>query len=330
MKIKRLLPVFIILCLAVTAGGCSRNRNEKYIAGRISLDTYVSVTLYGCGSDELVREALDLCDYYAGIFSRTDSTSLLYGLNEKGRMEIAGEKEKILADVIKQSVETGDATDGALDIAIEPLTSLWNFKDSDNVPDSEAISRACEKVDYKRIKVTDSDIELNGTRLDLGAVAKGYIADRICDFLRENGVDSAIVSLGGNVACVGRKPDGNDFTIGIQKPFGEQSDVAAAIELNDMSAVTSGVYERYFYADDRLYHHILDPDTGMPSDNGLLSVTIISADSFLCDSLSTGCFVMGKERAAKLLDSMDGVYGIFIDEDYNITYTDGAEDFLKN
>lgn len=329
MKMKRLLFVFLIISLGAVSGGCGRNRNATFSAGKISLDTYVSVTLYGCGSDELAHKAVDICDYYSGIFSRTDRTSLLYKLNETGSMDITGEEEKILADVIKQSSEICDETDGALDIAIEPLTVLWNFKDSDIVPEASDIERACRETDYTGINVTDTRVELNGARLDLGAVAKGYIADRICDFLRENGVDSAVVSLGGNVACVGKKPDGNNFTIGIQKPFGGQNEVAAVLALDDKSAVTSGVYERYFYSGDKLYHHILDPDTGMPSDSGLLSVTIISDNSFLCDGLSTGCFVMGKERAVKLLDGMDGVYGIFIDKDYNITYSEGAEDYLK-
>lgn len=329
MKMKRLLYVLLILFLLTVSGGCSGNRNRNFSAGKISLDTYVSVTLYGCGSDELANEAINLCDYYSGIFSRTDNNSLLYKLNEKGSMEIAGEEERILADVIKQSVRMCDVTDGALDIAIEPLTCLWDFKDSDVVPDASDIENACGKTDYTKIRVTDTKVELNGTRLDLGAVAKGYVADSICDFLRQNGVNSAVVSLGGNVACIGKKPDGKDFTIGVQKPFGEQSEVSAVLLLDDMSAVTSGVYERYFYIGDKLYHHILDPDTGMPSESGLLSVTIISDNSFRCDGLSTGCFVMGKEKAIKLLDGMEGVYGIFIDKDYNITYSEGAESFLK-
>lgn len=329
MNMRKLFPVLLILCLVLSMCGCSSKNNTNFTSGRISLDTYVSVTLFGCGSDKVARDALDLCDYYSGIFSRTDKDSLLYKLNEKGELDITGDDEKILADVIRESLKISEETEGALDIAIEPLTSLWNFKEGDNVPDDEDIEKARENTDYTKIKVTDDKIELNGARLDLGAVAKGYIADRICDFLRDEGAGNAVVSLGGNVKCIGTKADGDSFTIGIQKPFGEQSDVIAALKLTDMSAVTSGIYERYFYKDDKLYHHILDPATGYPCDNGLLSVTIISEDSFVCDALSTGCFVMGKDNALKLINSMEGVYAVIVDSCYNVIYSDGAEDFLK-
>lgn len=316
--------------------GCSRIKPDtvRYIAQGYALNTYVKVTLYGSGSDELARSAVDMCTRYEHIFSRTDENSVLYKLNGAGSLtkKEAGSEEDFdeLAEIVRSGLEYGKLTDGALDITIEPVSSLWKFgTDEAKLPDAGQIAGALAKVDYTKVRVTDDAIELNGTGLDLGATAKGYIAGKICDYLKNEGVTGAIVDLGGNISCVGKKPDGTGFTVGIKKPFDENGKMALTLEVSDLNIVTSGVYERYFYDNDKLYHHILDPSTGYPCENGLLSVTIISEDAAQCDALSTGCFVLGMDKARELVEGLDGVYAVFIDEDYNIYYTDGTERFIK-
>lgn len=321
--------VFISIC------GCSRvtPSSTKYIAQGYALNTYVKVTLYGSGSDEIAGRAVDMCSEYERIFSRTDEDSMLYRLNNAGsltRKEAADDKGfDELTALVRSGIEYGKLTDGALDITIEPVSSLWKFgTDEAALPDAGQIADALTKVDYSKVEVTDDFIELNGCRLDLGATAKGYIAGKICDYLKEEGVTGAIVDLGGNISCIGTKTGGTGFTVGIKKPFDEEGQMSLALDLRDMNIVTSGVYERYFY-DDKLYHHILNPATGYPCENGLLSVTVISADAAQCDALSTGCFVLGMDKAKELVEGLDGVYAVFIDDNYDVYYTKGTERFIK-
>lgn len=322
--------VFISIC------GCSRvtPSSTKYIAQGYALNTYVKVTLYGSGSDEIAGRAVDMCSEYERIFSRTDEDSMLYRLNNAGsltRKEAADDKGfDELTALVRSGIEYGKLTDGALDITIEPVSSLWKFgTDEAALPDAGQIADALTKVDYSKIEVTDDFIELNGCRLDLGATAKGYIAGKICDYLKKEDVTGAIVDLGGNISCIGTKADGTGFTVGIKKPFDEEGQMSLALDLSDMNIVTSGVYERYFYDNDKLYHHILNPATGYPCENGLLSVTVISADAAQCDALSTGCFVLGMDKAKELVEGLDSVYAVFIDDNYDVYYTKGTERFIK-
>ncbi len=329
-KIIMAAAVFISIC------GCSRvtPSSTKYIAQGYALNTYVKVTLYGSGSDEIAGRAVDMCSEYERIFSRTDEDSMLYRLNNAGsltRKEAADDKRfDELTALVRSGIEYGKLTDGALDITIEPVSSLWKFgTDEAALPDAGQIADALTKVDYSKVEVTDDFIELNGCRLDLGATAKGYIAGKICDYLKKEGVTGAIVDLGGNISCIGTMADGTGFTVGIKKPFDEEGRMSLALDLSDMNIVTSGVYERYFYDNDILYHHILNPATGYPCENGLLSVTVISADAAQCDALSTGCFVLGMDKAKDLVEGLDSVYAVFIDDNYDVYYTKGTESFIK-
>lgn len=325
-KLKEIILLFLIMMPAFCASSCAPPKSVIYTADGYSLNTYVKVTLYGCGSQKLAEKAVEMCSYYEEILSRTSAASRLYELNEKGFLDVKTEEDRQLMEAVKLALRYCEMTDGALDITVEPLTSLWNFGgDSPSVPEREKLDSALKSVDYGKVKADGERIELNGARLDLGAFAKGYIADRIREYLVGESVDSALIYLGGNVLCIGNKPDGGDFRIGLQRPFGEANDMLCALEASGLSVVTSGVYERFFYENDKLYHHILDPKTGFPCDNGLLSVTIIAEESGLCDALSTACFVMGKEKALRFVDGLDGVYAIFVDSDYNVVYSEGAE-----
>ena len=166
------------------------------------------------------------------------------------------------------------------------------------------------------------------TTIDLGAIAKGYIADRIKDYLKEEKVESAVINLGGNVLCLGERPDGTPFQIGLQKPFASHTETVGVAGVRDLSVVSSGVYERHFIKDGVNYHHILDPSTGYPYENGLVQVTILSPQSVDGDGLSTTAFALGLEKGTELLESMEDVYGIFITEDGELHFTEGAEDFI--
>lgn len=328
---KKFLLFNSILCLLLCAGCKANNTQNKTVTvSGFMLNTYVSITLYGTDDEDLAMEALNLCSEYEQIFSRTLADSDLSRLNTAKELTDANED---LFELIDIGLYYGNLTDGALDITIEPLITLWDVTGiSPHVPDTQQIEEKIPFVDYKNISLTDKNhviVLKNQASIDLGAIAKGYIADKIREFLIENGVTHGIISLGGNILCIQGKPDGSDFIIGIRKPFDEAAATALTLKINNMSVVTSGTYERYFTENDHIYHHIIDPKTGYPSESGLISVTILSGDSVAGDCLSTACLIMGEEKALKLLNSIDGVYGILIDEQMNIIYSEGATQFVR-
>ena len=247
-----------------------------------------------------------------------------------------GQTEFELSDDTASLIATGlkycKISGGAFDITLEPLSSLWDFTSgSPQVPDGADIAAAAARVDYRNLRLDGNHLTFLSpdTTIDLGSIAKGYIADRLKDYLVEKHVESAIINLGGNVLCVGGLPDGTDFHIGLQKPFAGRTETFANVAVNGMSVVSSGVYERHFELDGVNYHHLLDPKTGYPYQNGLVSVTILSPRSVDGDALSTTCFSLGLEDGMALLDSIGDVCGIFVTEDGEIYYSEGAEEYVE-
>lgn len=296
------------------------------------LNTFVTVTLYDTDDQEILDGCFDLCAEYENLLSRTKETSEIYRLNHRAEGERSLQVSEKTAQVIAKGLEYSRLSDGAFDITIEPLSSLWDFTaENPQVPPEEAIREARERVNYRNVSVEGNVVTFadDVTTIDLGAIAKGFIADEIKAYLIEEGVGSAIINLGGNVLCVGARPDETPFRIGIQRPFAERNEVAGALDIEDMSVVSSGVYERHFIQDGVNYHHLLNPRTGYPYENGLVQVTIISRDSVDGDGLSTTCFALGIEEGSELIESMEDIYGIFMTEDGSIYYTEGAQAFVS-
>ena len=295
------------------------------------LNTFVTVTLYDTDDQEILDGCFDLCAEYENLLSRTKETSEIYRLNHRAEGERSLQVSEKTAQVIAKGLEYSRLSDGAFDITIEPLSSLWDFTaENPQVPPEEAIREARERVNYRNVSVEGNTVTFadDVTTIDLGAIAKGFIADQIKNYLEDEGVESAIINLGGNVLCVGARPDETPFRIGIQRPFAERNEVAGALDIEDMSVVSSGVYERHFIQDGVNYHHLLNPRTGYPYENGLVQVTIISRDSVDGDGLSTTCFALGIEEGSEVLESLEDTYGIFMTEDGETYYAEGAEQFL--
>lgn len=296
------------------------------------LNTYVEISSYTTGGystnrlKEVLNGALELCDTYERMFSRTMEGSDLYRLNH-GETDIVPAK---LGELIETGLHYSKLSDGAFDITIGAVSSLWDFTaDNPVVPEASLIEDALRYVDYTSVSIiknADSTYTVNmpaGTVIDLGAVAKGYIADKIKEYLLANNITSAIINLGGNVLCVGEKRD-SSFNIAVRKPFSE-SDYVDILKISDMSVVSSGNYERYFYEDGKLYHHILNPRTGYSYDNGISEITIVSSDSLTGDCLSTTCFALGLDAGLALIESLDGVEAEFISTDGEVTYSSGLQ-----
>ena len=335
----------LILCSAVLSGCSAQTKSgentaadsrEPISATEIKLNTVVTVTIYDSQDRDLLTKCMNLCDKYEKVFSRTNADSELYKFNHRKLTPAEGTEDTYqvsdsLAELVSEGLDYSELSKGAFDIAIEPLTSLWDFTAEDpQVPKDSLIQTALPKCDYHNISVDKDKNEItlktDDTAIELGAIAKGYIADRLKDYLISQNVKSAIINLGGNVLCIGGKPDTSAFKIGIQKPFADRSETIAVMDIRDKSVVSSGIYERCFEQDGILYHHLLNPKTGYPYDNGLIAVTIISDKSVDGDALSTTCFALGLEDGMKLAESLDDVQAFFVTSDYEIHYT---KDFRK-
>ena len=337
-------------CGNITDADTSTTGNQPISISSIKLNTAVQITIYDSQDKALLNDCLALCDKYELIFSRTNEKSELYKLNHRKDVSdgdfgtdgpttpypVSGTADtwhisEDLAALLSEGLDITRESDGAFDIAIAPLTSLWDFTAEDpEVPDDAAIQKALPLCSSDGVTIDGEDITLlsDDIQFDVGAIAKGYIADRLKDFLIKKGVKSAIINLGGNVLCIGSKPDGTPFKIGIQKPFADRNETEAVMDITGKSVVSSGIYERCFKQDGKLYHHILNPQTGYPYDNGLISVTIISDQSVDGDALSTTCFALGLEDGLKFAEKK-GVQAVFITEDYELHYTDGFQDEIN-
>ena len=337
-------------CENITDADTSITGNEPISINSIKLNTAVQITIYDSQDKALLDDCLALCDKYELVFSRTNEKSELYKLNHRKDTSdkdpnadgqttpypVSGTADtwhisEDLASLLSQGLSITRESDGAFDIAIAPLTSLWDFTAEDpKVPDDAAIQKALPLCSSDGVTIDGQDITLpsDDIQFDVGAIAKGYIADRMKDLLVKKGVKSAIINLGGNVLCIGSKPDGTPFKVGIQKPFADRNETEAVMDITGKSVVSSGIYERCFKQGGKLYHHILNPQTGYPYDNGLISVTIISDQSVDGDALSTTCFALGLEDGLKFAEKK-GVQAVFITEDYELHYTDGFQDEIN-
>lgn len=308
-----------------------QTENEPITGTAFKLNTVIAITIYDSADQTLIDDAFSLCDKYEAIFSRTMESAELYQLNQ-GTLQKDSDGYALspeMADLVSKALEYAKLSDGGFDPAIEPLSSQWDFTSQEKViPDKENLEAALPLVNYEDIMLKNNHIQFakEGMGLDLGAIAKGYIADRIKDFLISKGVKSATINLGGNVLCIGNKPDGSPFRIGVQKPFANRSETIDIVNITDQSVVSSGIYERYFEADGEFYHHILNPKTGYPYDNSLIAVTIISDKSVDGDGLSTSCFALGLEKGMELINSLPNVHAVFITDDYELHY---SADFPK-
>jgi thiamine biosynthesis lipoprotein len=300
--------------------GCSANQQDDSISKTGTyFDTVITIQLYDSDAQEELDHCFEICERYENMLSRTIEGSEVYQINHAN-----GETTSVSNDtarLIQTGLHYSELSDGAFDITIAPLSILWDFKNNTGtIPSQEDIEEALSHVGYENIELNGNNVTLKDPKaaIDLGALAKGYIADRIKRYLVSKGIESGIINLGGNVLTIGSKPDGEAFNIGIQKPFDERNSTITSVKVTDQSVVSSGNYERYFEKDGKIYHHILDTSTGYPVDNNLYEVTILSDGSITGDCLSTTCYALGLEKGMELINSIDDVEAIFITSDYEI------------
>ncbi len=287
---KLCLSLALMMSVILILSGCSKNSTSEFYA----MNTFMSVSAFGENSDTAVKQVQSRITELDRLWAVTDPDSELSRLNSGESFSVSPETAELTAFC----AEISEETKGALDPTIYPVLTAWGFTLEENrVPPESEIAELLTRVGIDNVLQNDNEITLkNGAMLDFGAVAKGYAGDEAAKILREAGISSALINLGGSITTIGKKPNGSDWRIGVKNPSGEGN--VGTLALSDLSAVTSGMYERYFTAPDgTVYGHIIDPKTGCPVDNDLLSVTIISENATLCDALSTALFVMGSEKA---------------------------------
>ncbi|MBO4830908.1 MAG: FAD:protein FMN transferase [Oscillospiraceae bacterium] len=333
-KRTAVISLISLLLASTLLSGCSAGNGsgEVYSDTAFMLDTVVSVKIYGVPEDE-ARAAVDAA--FSEIAFCEDLLSSDISGNGIDRLERNAGSAYTELDggavyVLEKAIEYAELTSGAFDPTVGPVVALWNIRNgSGYVPTEEERAAAAALVDYSkvlfdgdgRVKLADAGMSVN-----LGAIAKGYIADRVKNLLSGMGIEHAVISLGGNVLAFGGKPDGSDFIIGIQDPFGPTGEIVATVAVRDMSVVSSGDYERYFEQDGVRYHHIMDPFTGAPADSGLSGVTILSEKSIDGDALSTAVFVLGRNEGLELIESLDGVECVLIGSGGERTVSSGLKD----
>lgn len=326
---KQLIHISLLVSSVLLLGGCGTSKEPVSQTG-FYFDTIVQITVYDETDVSCLENCLKLADKYEKMFSHTIEGSDIWKINHSNGRPVTVSDETI--QLLEIALSYCDMTQGRIDITIETASELWDFHgngslDSGKIPDEKATAEAVSHVDYHNLLIDGNTVTLADAdaSISLGFIAKGYIADKIKEYLLSQNVQSAIINLGGNLLAVGSKPDGTPFQFGIQKPFDTQGTPITVLSVSDKSAVSSGVYERYFYQDDILYHHILNPADGYPIQNNLLGVTVLSASSAAGDALSTSCFVLGLDEGMELIESLEDVEAIFITEDYRLHYSSGLE-----
>ena len=321
-------PLAAMLLSAAFLTGCGRNAEPITQTG-FFLDTVVQITLYDTEGSADCAETMDGCfrliDSYEKLFSTTAEGSDIWNINHaKGQpVTVSDDTARLLQEALRCCELSG----GRVDLTVLPLSELWHFGSADTprVPDQKAIANALRHVDYRTVKIDGNTVTLADpdAAIDLGFIAKGFIADRLREYLLSRHVESACINLGGNLVAIGAKPDGAPYRIGIQKPFADEGETVAVIDVTDQSVVSSGIYERCFRENGRLYHHLLDTATGYPADNNIAGVTILAPSSTEADALSTTCYFLGIDEGLSLIETLDDTEVLFVTKDGELICSEG-------
>ncbi len=295
-----------------------------------AMDTYMVVTAYGERAEDAVTAAVNEIQRLDALLSTGSEDSEISLLNESGGGTVSDDTESL----IEKALEVYSSTDGAFDLSVYPVMKLWGFADdSFAVPDQEELAETLNLVDASQITLDTGahtvSFGTEGMEIDLGGIAKGYTSARVAEIFKAYGIESGLLNLGGNVQAVGTKQDGSSWKVAVQSP--EEDGYLGILQIEDRAVITSGGYERYFEEDGELYHHIIDPDTGYPAENGIVSSTIVSSDGTLADALSTSLYIMGLEDAIEFWQESGEDFDFILEEEDGMLYvTEGISDSFSS
>ena len=327
---------YYILMIATTLlitllSGCSQEESKPLSQSEFYMDTLCTITIYE-NKPDILKQSMTMIQDIENRMSNVITASEVSKINEQAGISPV----KVSSDtfyVIERALYYSKLSNGNFDVSVAPLVNLWNIStDNPKVPSEKEIDSVLPFINYKNI-VLDKEqktvfLTEKTMKIDLGGIAKGYAADAIASYFEKEDISGAIINLGGNILVFGQKQDGSPWKVGIQDPTTKQESPIAAIPIEKTTAiVTSGIYQRFFEKDGKLYHHILNPTTGYPYDNSLISVTVITDNSTDADALATTLFSLGLEEGLSIVNQLPNrVEAVFIDSENNIYLSNG----LKN
>lgn len=329
--------ILILSCLFFLSGcingETAKINTEPYTKQGFLMGTYVSLSVYDDGLEDSLEVAYAKIEELADKVSSNDQESEVDQINQQAGISPV-EVSKETYELISQAYDYSAEEDSGFELTIGVITSLWHIGfDDARKPAADEIDQALSLVNYQEVELNEDNhsvfLKKEGMKLDLGAIAKGYITDQVVEVLIEQGVTCAIVDLGGNVYVLGNSPrddQTNPWTVGLQDPNKSRNNTFGTISASNKSVVTSGIYERYLMVDGVNYHHIFNPDTGYPYDNDIAGVTIISETSIMGDALTTAVFSMGVEAGLAYANDHPEISAIFITTDGKVYLSDNIKE----
>lgn len=325
---RSIFLVFLISLLILS--GCSNKEQQPLSRTEIWLDTPCTITVYDKVSASILNKAFNALQDIHNKMNVNSDKSEVSNINRNAGTGYVKVSEETF-HVLKEAEKFSELTKGKFDITVGPLVALWGINTGhERVPSPEEIKESLASVNYKNVILNESSnsvmLKNKGMAMDLGGIAKGYAGDVTAGILKQNGVKHAVINLGGNIMTIGSKPDGTDWNIGVQNPeFTENGQYMGILSVSNKAVVTSGIYERYFEKDGKIYHHIFDTVTGYPALNTLASVTIVTKQSINADAYAKA-FCMGLKDGMAFVEGLKGVDAIFITKTKEVYITSG----LKN
>jgi len=330
--VKTGAAIFLILLLFLLSG-CNDRDIQEVRDTDFALGTTCSVTLFGEKERQYLKPALEVAmDVEEKMSVRLEDSEISH-INARAGDGFAEVSDGTFA-LVRRAVDFAEMSNGVFDPTVGPLVALWDIGSGDErVPEDEAVDKALTLVDFRDVLFDEEEMRIGlkrpGMSLDLGAIAKGYAADRMVEYLKGQGVPYGIINLGGNVFAFGKKYGDTAWRIGIQTPDKERGRYLGILEIQNSAVVTSGKYERYFISDGRRYHHILDTESGYPVENGLSSVSIVSTDATAADALSTLVFGLGLEKGLRLCEELEYAEAIIVTEENMVYTSSGLRDTFR-
>ncbi|SCY65845.1 FAD:protein FMN transferase [Alkaliphilus peptidifermentans] len=326
--------IALIIVVAIFLTGCGTKELQSFQKDEFVLGTRGQIRVFSTSQrrgNATIGKAFTRIREIENTMSTSIEGSDVYRINKNaGKSPVQVDPETL--KLIKMGIEYEEITGGVFNIVLGSLIDLWGIgKDWQKVPPQQEIEEAKRHININDLEIIDSSVFIRDSKMlmDLGGIAKGYAVDEAVRVLKNDGVESGFINLGGDIYALGNKPDGTPWNVGIQNPIIGKTNAIARIALADQSIVSSGDYERYFIEDDQHYHHIIDPETGYPSTNELVSVTIVSETATDGDVLSTAAFVMGLEDGLSFIESLENIEAVFITRDRIVYTTSGIKDKLE-
>jgi FAD:protein FMN transferase len=338
-RITPLPPYLIVSLILALAGmpGCSSvsRLSSPVVVKRAQMHMGTLVTITAVAESESIAQAA-ASSGFAEIRRLEELLSTWIPTSELSRVNVAAGSAAVLVspetlEVVQDSLQAADMTDGGFNIAIGPAVEAWSVTERQHIPTEAELQQIMPLVDLHGVLINARErtisLDRAGMRIDVGGIGKGYAADRAVEMMRKAGAEAGVVALSGDIKTFGRLPGGRGFPVGIQHPRKEGA-VLVWIDLKDEAISTAGDYERYFERDGMRYHHILDPKTLQPA-RGCQSVTVIAREGVLADGLDTGIFVMGPERGMELVEHLADVEAIIIDAEGRMLVSSGLKDRIR-